>query len=107
MQAIQQLANGLSNGVKEHTNGTSSSSSLKNGLKSKMNGSLLPSTSTLQSQLAADLLESHSNGVELTGYDLTIGKVVAAARKGKEVRLGEAEEIRTRIDESVAFLQSK
>jgi hypothetical protein len=109
MQAIKQMVNGVHPTSSEPSSLTNGTSSLKvNGkTNGSTNGSLLPSSSSTQFDLAADLLQDHSAGVELSGYGLTIGKVVAAARKGKEVRLGEAQEIRQRIDESVAFLQSK
>ncbi|GAA5949814.1 hypothetical protein JCM3765_007701 [Sporobolomyces pararoseus] len=112
MQAIKQVLNGAPHTSSDSTSSlTNGHSSLKmNGktdLNGTTNGSLLPSSSSSQFDLTADLLQDHSAGVELSGYGLTIGKVVAAARKGKEVRLGESQEIRQRIDDSVAFLQSK
>lgn len=111
MQAIKQIVNGGTTSASSEstsplkTNGHSHSTITNaNG---QSNGSLLPSSSSSQVDLASDLLDEHTGGVELSGHGLTIAKVVAAARKGQEVRLGQAPEIRQRIDDSVAFLQSK
>lgn len=59
--------------------------------------------------LASQLLDEDAPGakVALTGFRLTLGEVVAAARRGKEVVIDDAPAIKNRIDESVAFLKSK
>ena len=58
--------------------------------------------------LASQLLDSAEDApVALNGFRLTLGEVVAAARHNKAVKIDGAEEIKNRIDESVAFLKSK
>lgn len=58
--------------------------------------------------LASQLLDSAEDApVALNGFRLTLGEVVAAARRNKQVKIDGAEEIKNRIDESVAFLKSK
>lgn len=59
----------------------------------------------IQLNLAASLL--HGKEVKLTGYDLSLGGVVAGARDGREVTIDETKAIVDRIDGSVAFLKSK
>ncbi|GAA5918439.1 hypothetical protein JCM1841_003967 [Sporobolomyces salmonicolor] len=67
---------------------------------------LLPNLKDEQLHVAAGLLVADGR-IDLTGHGLSVGAVVEAARKGKAVRLGDDPAIRTRIEASVAFLQSK
>ncbi|GAA6059874.1 hypothetical protein JCM10212_007079 [Sporobolomyces blumeae] len=104
MQTINKVVNGLAS-APNHVNGKANGTAVDKVVR---NGSLKPSHDDRQLDLAAQLLAAaHVDDVELTGYDLSLAKVVAAARKGKHVELGRDGAIRARIDESVAFLQSK
>lgn len=60
--------------------------------------------------LASTLLDSAAEDappVALNGYRLTLGDVVATARRNREVKIDDAPAIKARVDESVAFLKSK
>ncbi|ORY75067.1 L-Aspartase-like protein [Leucosporidium creatinivorum] len=60
--------------------------------------------------LASTLLDAVAEDappVSLNGFRLTLGDVVATARKGKKVKIDDAPAIKARVDESVAFLKSK
>lgn len=60
--------------------------------------------------LASTLLDSAAENappVSLNGFRLTLGDVVATARRNREVRIDDAPAIKARVDESVAFLKSK
>lgn len=66
-----------------------------------------------QLHLAAGLINSKRSVddddtvVLLDGYRLSLGDVVAAARRHKKVRIDEQPAIKARIDESVEYLKSK
>ena len=74
------------------------------------NGYSAPKNSTsssleIQLNLAESLLAPQP--VVLSGFDLTLGSVVAGARFRRDVTIDESPALLSRIDESVAFLKSK
>lgn len=60
----------------------------------------------IQLAIARDLLDDNTD-VSLTGYTLSLGGVVGVARHKTPVSISSSNEIRSKIDQSVAFLQSK
>lgn len=77
-----------------------------NGYSAPKNSATSSSSSLeIQLSLAEGLLAPQS--VVLSGFDLTLGSVVAGARLRKDVTIDESPALLSRIDESVAFLKSK
>ncbi|GAA5861329.1 hypothetical protein JCM1840_005336 [Sporobolomyces johnsonii] len=98
----------LSNFANGHTNGHTLP--VKNSVgptPAATTSLLLPNLEDEQLHVAAGLLATDGDRIELTGFGLSVGAVVEAARKGKAVKLGDDPAIRTRIEASVAFLKSK
>lgn len=77
-----------------------------NGHSAPKNTSTAPVSSTeIHLNLAEELLAPQS--VSLSGFGLSLGGVVAGARRKAEVVIDKSPALLARIDESVAFLKSK
>lgn len=86
----------------------SSSSGTDSNPSSPPNGSLKGSLRTADQHLSLteDLLLD-TKKVELDGYGLSLGEVVAVGRNGVEAKISDDEGIKGRIEESVEFLRTK
>lgn len=85
----------------------SSSSGTDSTPSSPPNGSLKGSNRSEQHlSLTEDLLHD-TKKVELDGYVLSLGEVVAVGRNGVEAAISDDEGIKGRIEESVEFLRTK
>ncbi|GAA5969160.1 hypothetical protein JCM11641_007492 [Rhodosporidiobolus odoratus] len=97
---LQDLASTLPTSINGFTSNGHSTKAPTSSLSPDKNDSLL--------HIVTQLLDTSEDALlSLSGYSLTLGQVVQAARKGVKVDIAEDADIAKRVGDSVSFLESK